>query len=112
MLQNPLGRPFRSTTTTKNVVCNLKACTAKIPIKESMLKRQSYVNDIFHFTCILPTLQPISFAGELLKQADFQVSVNNKQKRIRRVFLFENSIVYSKGIDLIMHPIREQNFKT
>ena len=37
-------------------------------------------------------------AGELMKQSDFHVSVNGKQRRLRRVFLFEKMIILSKGL--------------
>ncbi|XP_063677545.1 uncharacterized protein LOC134813610 isoform X2 [Bolinopsis microptera] len=56
-------------------------------------------NDLCHLQALdLPPDVSHEATGELLRQSDFHVSVNNKQKRVRRVFLFENLIVFSKEV--------------
>merc|ERR1712176_88444 len=56
-------------------------------------------NDLCHPQALqLPPDISHEATGELLRQSDFHVSVNNKQKRVRRVFLFENLIVFSKEV--------------
>ncbi|KAL5264735.1 hypothetical protein ACHWQZ_G005720 [Mnemiopsis leidyi] len=56
-------------------------------------------NDLCHLQALeLPDDISHDTTGELLRQSDFHVSVNNKQKRVRRVFLFENHIIFAKEV--------------